>query len=280
MNDVDDKIRYQEAGKWFLHASSLRRTTVALVFTATGASIGLVRENILNPADFWRVFPLAVVNLLLVSAGFFQENQLRAYQRTLAEYMRKAENGSGPYSATYSDRKSFGTHESIVVVIGILFLWWSFVSIFHLSKSYSQQQVLPFQTPNLESSMTNTLLVVFTAIIAMSTIVYTVYSARLWKATRASVDISRYVAFMNLMLQLNQQAEEAKRKGLPEAALLEQFGNMLAEFGFERFLDDIDFKKDKYAIEYFSKIEGMIRGFGVDPNNVSWFRPVLRKLRP
>jgi hypothetical protein len=127
--------------------------------------------------------------------------------------------------------------------------------------------------------MSDVLMIVFTGVIAASTVIYTTYSVRLWKATRASVDLARYTAFMNLMVQFNQKAEEAKRKGLPEAIFLEQFGTMLIEFGFERFLDEIDFKRDKHAIEYFSKIEAMLRGFGVDPNDVSWFRPVLRKLK-
>lgn len=127
--------------------------------------------------------------------------------------------------------------------------------------------------------MPEIIMIIFTGVIALSTVVYAFYSVRLWRATRASVDLARYTAFLNLMTQLGQYAEDAKRKGLPEAVLLEQFGNMLAEFGFERFLEEIDFKNDTEAHQYFGKIEGMLRAYSIDPYTVAWFRPILKKLK-
>lgn len=126
--------------------------------------------------------------------------------------------------------------------------------------------------------MTEFLMIVFTGVIAISTVIYAFYSIRLWRATRASVDIARYTAFLNLMTQLAQHTEDAKRKGLPEAVFLEQFANMLGEFGFQKFLEEIDIEKDPDANQYFGKIEGMLRAYNVDPYSIPWFRPILRKL--
>lgn len=124
--------------------------------------------------------------------------------------------------------------------------------------------------------MSEVLMLIFTGVIAVSTVVYSVFSIRLWKATRSSVDMARYTAFMNLMVQLDAYVKEAKLHGRPEAVLYEQLGSMLVELGIDRFLKDVDLKNDKDAIEYFAKIEGMLRGHNIDPNNVPWFRKILK----
>lgn len=54
---------------------------------------------------------------------------------------------------------------------------------------------------------------------------------------------------------------------------------MIAEFGFDRFLQDIDFTKDKAAREYFSKIEGMLRGHNIDPDSVPVLKTAFRKMK-
>src|SRR5437660_3803621 len=127
--------------------------------------------------------------------------------------------------------------------------------------------------------MSQTLIVIFTAVIAASTLVYTFYSIRLWKATRTSADIARFTAFMSLLTQLAKYIEDAKREGKPEAIVLDQLGGMMAEFGFERFLSEINFKKDKDAREYFAKIEGILRGHGIDPDRVPILKTAFRKIK-
>ena len=80
------------------------------------------------------------------------------------------------------------------------------------------------------------------------------------------------------MVQLSQYVEDAERKELPEAVFLKQFLNMIAEFGFEKFLEDIDIKGDASLREYFGKIEGMLKAYNIDPSSVPWYRPVRKKL--
>ena len=50
--------------------------------------------------------------------------------------------------------------------------------------------------------MSQALILIFTGVIAASTLVYTFYSIRLWRATRSSADIARFTAFMSLLTQL------------------------------------------------------------------------------
>jgi len=98
--------------------------------------------------------------------------------------------------------------------------------------------------------MTEIIMIVFTGVISVSTVCYTVYSSRLWKTTQATLDLARYTEFLNLILMLSKYVEDAKKQGVPETDKLQQLLNLMSEFGFKRFLEDVDFKKDKLAMEY------------------------------
>lgn len=126
--------------------------------------------------------------------------------------------------------------------------------------------------------MTEVMMLIFTGVIAFATIVYCYFSYQLWRVTRASVDIARYAAFSNLLMQLTTYISDAKAKNLPEATLLEQVTNMAAEFGFDKFLTELDLVNDKSAHLYFGKIEGILRGHNIDPLTIPWFRPIARQL--
>ena len=120
---------------------------------------------------------------------------------------------------------------------------------------------------------------IFTGVIAISTCIYSYYSAKLWKATLASVDIARYTTFMNYMTTLGQQIEQTKVTDPQGAAFLEQFAMLMGEFAIERFLEDVDFKKNAEVRDYFNKIEVMFRARNVDPQSIPWLRVVLKKLK-
>ena len=126
--------------------------------------------------------------------------------------------------------------------------------------------------------MSEIVMIIFTGVIAISTIAYTYFSYRLWKSTRASVDLARYSAFLNLLMQLDSSLKEAKSKNLPESKLLEQMTMMISEFGFDQMLGELNISKDKEAGLYFAKIEGILRGNNIDPQSVPWFRPIARRL--
>src|SRR6266545_62780 len=98
--------------------------------------------------------------------------------------------------------------------------------------------------------ITTLTMLLFTGVIAASTVVYTIYSIRLWKATRASAEISRYTLFISFMMELDRQVQLAKLQQRPDAAFLEQFEKMLFEHGARSILADVDLKKNPQLAEY------------------------------
>jgi len=126
--------------------------------------------------------------------------------------------------------------------------------------------------------MNDIIMLVFTGVIAISTVCYTIFSSRLWKTTQASVDLARYSEFLNLMLMLGKHVDDAKKQGAPETEKLQELLNIIGEFGFKRFLDDVDFNKDKLAMEYDENLEEFFLNNNIDPNSIPFFRPIFNKL--
>ena len=70
---------------------------------------------------------------------------------------------------------------------------------------------------------------ILTAIVTISTIIYTYYSIQLWRTTRAAAEISRQAAFGNLWTELNRYLEMLREQGAPETAFLQKLSNLLLE---------------------------------------------------
>lgn len=113
-----------------------------------------------------------------------------------------------------------------------------------------------------------------TGVIAASTVVYTIYSIRLWKATRLSADISRYTLFMGFIMELDRQVRLAKLQHKPDAAALEQFERMLIEHGFKALLGNINLKKNPELAQYLAQFDGMLRTSNLA--DASWLRQVIQ----
>ena len=71
---------------------------------------------------------------------------------------------------------------------------------------------------------------ILTAIVTISTAIYTFYSILLWRTTRAAAEISRQAAFANLWAELNRYLEMLREQGAPETAFLQKLSNLLLEF--------------------------------------------------
>lgn len=78
--------------------------------------------------------------------------------------------------------------------------------------------------------MQNFIPLILTAIVTISTIIYTFYSIQLWRTTRAAAEISRQAAFGNLWAELNRYLEILRQQGAPEATFLQQLSNLLLEY--------------------------------------------------
>jgi hypothetical protein len=71
---------------------------------------------------------------------------------------------------------------------------------------------------------------ILTAIVTISTIIYTFYSIQLWRTTRAAAEIARQAAFGNLWAELNRYLEILRQQGAPETAFLQKLSNLLLEY--------------------------------------------------
>ena len=116
-----------------------------------------------------------------------------------------------------------------------------------------------------------------TGVIALATIIYTFYSIQLWRATRASAEIARQTAFVNMWAQLNNYAQIAKQQALPEAEFLRQFGDILAEFIIRSLVEDLNKRKNENVREFYRQIDEMIASQDIDPKTIKWFSPLIKK---
>jgi hypothetical protein len=71
---------------------------------------------------------------------------------------------------------------------------------------------------------------ILTAIVTISTVIYTICSIQLWRITRAAAEISRQAAFGNLWAELNRYLEILRQKDVPETAFLQKVSDLMLEF--------------------------------------------------
>lgn len=128
--------------------------------------------------------------------------------------------------------------------------------------------------------MNNLIMLIFTGVIAASTVVYTVMSYRQWKATRLAADISRYTLFLSFLLQIHKEAERARlAQKQPDAAILEQFEIILMEAGLGQLITDADVKKNEKLRTYISQMEVLFRANNIDPDSLPVLRDVFRRIK-
>ncbi len=125
--------------------------------------------------------------------------------------------------------------------------------------------------------MSDYIVLVSTGAISIATVTYTFFSIQLWRATRASAEIARQTAFVNMWAQLNNYAQIAKQQSLPEAAFLRQFGDILAEFIIRSLMEDLNKRKNQNVREFYRQIEEMIASQDIDPKTIRWLGPLIKK---
>ena len=123
------------------------------------------------------------------------------------------------------------------------------------------------------------IMIVFTGVIALSTAIYTYYSHKLWKATRTSTDIARYNTFMSYLMSLSAEASKVRETDPEAAQFYDQLATLMMDIGISRFIEEIELKKNPEIRDYFNKVEGMFRAKGIDPSQISWFKPIMDEMK-
>jgi archaellum biogenesis protein FlaJ (TadC family) len=119
---------------------------------------------------------------------------------------------------------------------------------------------------------------VFTGVITISTVIYTVVTYRLWRTTQASVDVAKYTAFNTYLYALANEIEKAKGIDPNAAVFLERFSVLIADVAAEAMLKDIDLKKNDAARQYFTKLEELVSSYGIDPAIVPFLKVIRGRL--
>ena len=121
---------------------------------------------------------------------------------------------------------------------------------------------------------------VLTAIVTISTIIYTFYSIQLWRTTRAAAEIARQAAFGNLWAELNRYLEILRQQGAPETAFLQKVSNLLLEYMIIR-LVSYPSQKDQDYEEFRRKTLALVEENQADAAKIPWVaRMVEPKKRP
>ena len=119
---MNSEVKYQEATHWFIHLSTLRRTTMGFLFAATAASLGIIYSKD-NPA-FETALLFAIGNIMFCAAVLLQEVRLHEIQRRLAEYARQQEDGDGPFEATQPQHKGVRTSLVFKALCCLFIIFW------------------------------------------------------------------------------------------------------------------------------------------------------------
>jgi hypothetical protein len=78
--------------------------------------------------------------------------------------------------------------------------------------------------------MNNYITLILTAVVTISTIIYTIYSIQLWRTTQAAAEISRQAALCNLWSELNRYLEILRQQDAPETAFIQKLSDLMLEF--------------------------------------------------
>ena len=129
--------------------------------------------------------------------------------------------------------------------------------------------------------MSNTYIpMVLTAIVTVSTIVYTFYSIQLWRTTRMAAEISRQAAFGNLWAELNRYLEILRQQNAPETAFLQKFSNLMLEYMIGILMTHAAAKGDPDMEDFRRRVLTLIAENEANASRAPWIeRMVARKNR-
>ena len=130
---------------------------------------------------------------------------------------------------------------------------------------------------SLEIVGTGDIPLVLTAIVTVSTIIYTFYSIQLWRTTRAAAEISRQAAFGNLWAELNRYLEILRQQNAPETAFLEKFSNLMLEFMISALMTHAAAKDDPDFEDFRRRVSKLIAENEADVSRVPWIQRLVAR---
>jgi hypothetical protein len=117
---------------------------------------------------------------------------------------------------------------------------------------------------------------ILTAIVTISTIVYTFYSIQLWRTSRAAAEISRQAAFGNLWAELNRYLENLRQQNAPETAFLQRFSDLLLEYMITNLMSQTS-SEDQNFEEFRIKTLALVTENQADAAKVPWIARMVEQ---
>jgi hypothetical protein len=111
---------------------------------------------------------------------------------------------------------------------------------------------------------------ILTAIVTISTVIYTICSIQLWRITRAAAEISRQAAFGNLWAELNRYLEILRQKDVPETAFLQKVSDLMLEFMIAKLVTHAIEKDDRDFQEFRQKIVALVSEDKAQASKMPW----------
>jgi len=112
--------------------------------------------------------------------------------------------------------------------------------------------------------------ILLTAIVTISTIIYTFYSILLWRTTRAAAEISRQAALSNLWAELNRYIELFRSQNAAGKDFLEELSNLILEYMISNLLSRSSTANDKNLGRFRRKIVALIESNRTDAAKFAW----------
>ena len=112
--------------------------------------------------------------------------------------------------------------------------------------------------------------ILLTAIVTISTIIYTFYSVLLWRTTRAAAEISRQAALSNLWAELNRYIELFRSQNAAGKDFLEELSNLILEYMISNLLSRSSTANDKNFGRFRRKIVALIESNRTDAAKFAW----------
>ena len=124
--------------------------------------------------------------------------------------------------------------------------------------------------------MNVTIPLILTAVVTISTIVYTFYSIQLWRATRAAAEISRQAAFSNLWAELNRYLEILRQQNAPETPFLQELSNLLLEFMIGSLINNALDKKNEQMEAFRCQVAALIGEHETHASKIPWVKSLAK----
>ena len=112
--------------------------------------------------------------------------------------------------------------------------------------------------------------ILLTAIVTLSTIIYTFYSILLWRTARVAAEISRHAALSNLWAELNRFIEIHRARNAGETAFLEGLSSLILEYMMSNLLTNSRAANDKAFEKVRTKIAALVKSHAEDAAKFPW----------